>query len=110
MRTLPVAIVLSFAFAAVAGAQPPRIDAVTPAQAPIAGGTVVTVTGSAFDGATVTLDGSPIVPSAQSSTRIEFTAPAHDNGYALVRVATADGLYRPRPNRQAKGCRRHLVR
>jgi sugar lactone lactonase YvrE len=72
-------------------AQVPRISSVAPVQVPIAGGTLVTVRGSGFEGAAVTVDGSPIVATVESSTRIEFTAPAHDNGYALIAVVAAGG-------------------
>ncbi|HEX9670821.1 MAG TPA: IPT/TIG domain-containing protein [Thermoanaerobaculia bacterium] len=89
-KALPAALLL-FSLTAAAGAQAPRIDTLTPAQGPIAGATVVTVSGAGFVGATVELDGLPVVPSAQSATQIQFTTPARDNGYALVKVTTAGG-------------------
>jgi hypothetical protein len=71
--------------------QSPRIDAINPPNGPIAGGTVVTVTGSNFLGATLSLDQAAVTPQSISATAIQFKSPAHDNGIASVAVATAAG-------------------
>jgi sugar lactone lactonase YvrE len=61
----------------------------------------VTLTGSGFAGASVTLDQNPISPTSISDTQIRLTMPAHDNGYALIQVGTggassaAEFLYVP---------------
>ncbi len=82
---------------AAALAQQPRIDSVSPAQGPIAGGTIVTISGASFTGATLALDRAPITPLSQSDSEIRLQMPRHDNGYALVRIggAVAEFLYLP---------------
>jgi hypothetical protein len=95
----PIAILL-FAAAAAASAAP-RIDSVSPNQGPIAGGTVVTISGSGFAGASVTLDEKPIAPLSITDIQIQLSMPSHDNGYALIQVAAggtssaAEFLYIP---------------
>ncbi len=82
---------------AAAFAQQPRVDSIMPSQGPIAGGTIVTISGANFTGAAVTLDGSMITPQARSDSTITLAMPAHDNGYAIVSVggAYARFLYVP---------------
>ncbi len=78
-------------FAAVAGAQTPRIDSIDPARGPIAGGTLVTILGSGFDGTSVDIDSVAAVPTSRSDTRIQVQVPPHANGYALLRVSAPAG-------------------
>jgi len=71
--------------------QAPRIDSIDPAQGPIAGGTVVTITGANFQGATLSVDKAAVTPQSISATTIEFTSATHDNGIASIKVATTAG-------------------
>ncbi len=66
----------------------PRIDVISPAEGPIAGGTVVTIRGANFAGAAVKVDRSPIAPLSQSDAEIRLQMPARDNGYAILSVGT----------------------
>jgi trimeric autotransporter adhesin len=59
---------------------------IAPSQGPIAGGTVVTLTGSGFTGTTLKVDGVPIAPVSSSDTQIVFQTPAHDNGIASIQL------------------------
>jgi len=91
MGKIPTAAWVLIWFVAAVRGEPPHIDSLNPAQGPIAGGTLVTVTGGGFGGASVTLDGAAIAPDALSDMQLQFTAPPHDNGYALIQVTTAGG-------------------
>ncbi len=91
MGRTQAAVLLLAGLASVARAQAPHIDSLDPAQGPIAGGTAVTVSGSGFAGASVTLDGKSIAPLSISDTRIRIPMPPHDNGYAVVKVSTPAG-------------------
>jgi sugar lactone lactonase YvrE len=71
--------------------QAPRIDSIDPAQGPIAGGTVVTITGANFQSATLSVDKVAVTPQAISATTIKFTSATHDNGIASIKVATTAG-------------------
>jgi sugar lactone lactonase YvrE len=71
--------------------QSPRIDSIDPAQGPIAGGTVVTITGANFQGATLSVDKVAVTPQAISATAIKFVTAPHDNGIASLKVATSAG-------------------
>jgi sugar lactone lactonase YvrE len=71
--------------------QAPRIDSIDPAQGPIAGGTVVTITGANFQSATLSVDKVAVTPQAISATTIKFTSATHDNGIASIKVATGAG-------------------
>ena len=79
-----------------AGVQLPRvlpirptatIDLLTPSQGPIAGGTLVTISGAGFLDATVLVDGQPVTPLAQSDTSVVLRMALHDNGYVVIAVA-----------------------
>jgi len=74
-------------FVLVLAAVQPRIDSISPAQGPIAGGTVVTISGSGFAGAAVTLDRAPVVPLSQTDSVITLTMPRHGNGFALIGIS-----------------------
>lgn len=76
-------------------AEQPRIDSISPAEGPIAGGTIVTISGANFTGAAVKLDGGDIAPQSQSATEVRLQMPKHDNGYALIQVggASAEFIY-----------------
>ncbi|WP_396290266.1 choice-of-anchor G family protein [Curtobacterium sp. KT1] len=77
----------------------PTITTLDPDNGPVAGGTVVTVTGTGFtDDATVSVDGSdPIEADSVSDdgTELTFTTPAHDVGTVDVTVTTPAGTSDP---------------
>ncbi|WP_248704796.1 choice-of-anchor G family protein [Curtobacterium sp. MWU13-2055] len=77
----------------------PTITTLDPDNGPVAGGTVVTVTGTGFtDDATVSVDGSdPIEADSVSDdgTELTFTTPAHDAGTVDVTVTTPAGTSDP---------------
>ncbi|MBH0130969.1 IPT/TIG domain-containing protein [Salinibacterium sp. NK8237] len=66
----------------------PSVSGLTPSSGPLAGGTVVTITGTGFTGATgVTFDGDAgTLFEVVSDTEITVTSPAHAAGYAAVVV------------------------
>lgn len=68
---------------------------ISPSQGPIAGGTIVTISGASFSGAAVKFDGSPITPLSQTDTEVRLQTPKHDNGYALIQIggSAAEFLY-----------------
>ncbi len=71
---------------------PPVVGSVTPAAGPVAGGQVVTVTGSGFGaGMTVTVGGTSVSPSDVTATSFKFTTPAESAGYDQVQVTTGLG-------------------
>jgi len=74
-----------------------RIDSITPQQGPIGGGTVVTISGSGFAAASVTIDRTAVVPLSQTDAQVTLTMPPHDNGFALIGIggANAEFLYVP---------------
>jgi sugar lactone lactonase YvrE len=78
-------------------AQQPRIETLSPAQGPIAGGTIVSVRGANFTGASVALDRTPLAPLTQTDTQITVRMPPHDNGFAILGVGGAriEFLYVP---------------
>lgn len=84
---------LAGAFTYVAApAPPPAVTAVAPASGPVGGGTLVTVSGAAFQaGAAVTFDGAPAALLAASPDQLLVQAPAHSAGAVAVTVANADG-------------------
>jgi len=94
------ALVCLLAISGVAAAQP-LIQSINPAQGPITGGTQVTLTGSGFSGATLTLDGATVAPSSISDTQVVFQTPVRDNGIATLQLsgngpsAYAEFLYLP---------------
>jgi sugar lactone lactonase YvrE len=71
---------------AAAFAQQPRIDRVSPSQGPIRGGTIVTIAGENFRGATVRLDREVVAPLTLSDSEIQLRMPPHDNGYVVISV------------------------
>src|SRR5258708_6757206 len=89
MRTL-IAFYLSMAAGALLAQ--PRIDSVSPAQGPIAGGTIVTIKGANFSGAAISLDHAPITPIAQSDSEVRLGMPKHDNGYAVIAMSICAGV------------------
>jgi sugar lactone lactonase YvrE len=100
----PLALALVQAFAcAVALAQQPRIDRLSPDRAPIAGGTIVSIVGANLAGASVLLDNTAIVPLSQTASEIRLSMPQHDSGLVVVSVRNAEGtayaefLYIPPP-------------
>jgi RHS repeat-associated protein len=71
----------------------PAVTAVAPVSGPVKGGTVVTITGSGFGGATAVMFGTTPAASfsAVSSTKITATSPAHAAGAVDVTVTTPGG-------------------
>jgi hypothetical protein len=70
----------------------PVITGLNPTTGPIAGGTVVTITGTGFTGATtVTFDTTTVTPTVNSDTSITVTSPAHAAGQINVTVTTPIG-------------------
>ncbi|MFN3778955.1 MAG: IPT/TIG domain-containing protein [Brevundimonas aurantiaca] len=72
---------------------PPAITSVSPGSGSTAGGTSVTLSGTGFSssGNSVVIGGVSATPSAESSTSITFTTPAHAAGSVDIVVTTADG-------------------
>jgi hypothetical protein len=71
----------------------PVISSLSPDHGPAAGGTVVTITGTGFTGATgVTFDGTPATSyTVDSDTQITATTPAHTSGPVDVVVSSVGG-------------------
>ena len=79
---------------------PPTVTAVSPDNGPKGGGTVVTITGTGFTGATsVSFGGIPATSfTINSATQITATSPAQNNpGTINVIVTTPDGTSGPSP-------------
>ncbi|HSP14646.1 MAG TPA: IPT/TIG domain-containing protein [Thermoanaerobaculia bacterium] len=76
-----------------AAPNPPAISSFTPTGGTTAGGTVVAVTGSAFqNGASVKFGDTPAVSTTvNSSSSISAIAPAHDPGAVTLTVSNPDG-------------------
>jgi hypothetical protein len=76
-------------------APPPVITGVFPATGPISGGTVVTISGSGFTGATTVVfgNGDPAATFTVSAdgTQITATAPAHAAGAVNIKITTGSG-------------------
>lgn len=67
----------------------PGLTSISPSSGPVAGGTVVTLTGSAFTAqSTVQLDAATIPATYVSPTRIDVTMPPHSAGTADLFVST----------------------
>ncbi|MGQ3096389.1 MAG: IPT/TIG domain-containing protein [Brevundimonas aurantiaca] len=79
--------------AVVSVSTPPAITNVSPGSGSTAGGTSVTLSGTGFSssGNSVVIGGVSATPSAESSTSITFTTPAHAAGSVDIVVTTADG-------------------
>ena len=85
----------------------PRVTAVQPSSGPSTGGTVVTVTGTAFaPGAVVKVGSATVQPLSVTDTQIVLVTPPHLPGTAPVTVSNPDGeffilgqgfLYEPGP-------------
>jgi hypothetical protein len=74
----------------------PLVLAVFPRGGPVEGGTVVTITGTGFTGATsVQFDGASVVPSTVTDTSITVTAPPHAPDVVNVLVVTPRGTSVP---------------
>lgn len=69
----------------------PRIDSLSPAEGPIAGGTIVTIRGSDLATATFRIDEVLVTPNSQSQVEVRLRMPAHDHGYALIEAANTAG-------------------
>ncbi|QIK10773.1 hypothetical protein G7Z12_36655 [Streptomyces sp. ID38640] len=90
VTTAAGAVTLPGAFTYVAA---PTTSGITPAQGPVAGGTLVTITGTDLIGATVTLCGRPAsnVIVNPAGTQITATTPPGSPGTAAVTVTTPGG-------------------
>jgi hypothetical protein len=72
----------------------PTVTAVDPNAGPLAGGTVVTISGTNIAGATAVTFGTTNAPGftyINNGTQIRVTAPAHSSGQVAVRVTTPGG-------------------
>jgi hypothetical protein len=78
----------------------PTVTAVAPNNGPVAGGTVVTIAGTGFQGgATVSFGGSPASSIVVvNATTITAVTPAHATGAAGVTVTNPDAMNGTRPN------------
>ncbi|KQZ08882.1 hypothetical protein ASD23_11075 [Agromyces sp. Root1464] len=71
----------------------PALTALTPDSGPVAGGTIVSITGTGLADATgVTIDGGSVTFTQVSDTEITFTTPAHAVGPVDVVVTTPGGV------------------
>lgn len=86
-----LAALLSLSVAGSALAQMPRVDYITPAQGPIAGGTSVTIRGANFSGAAITINRAPLTPTVHFDSEIQFVTPPQDNGIAVIRIRNSAG-------------------
>ncbi|MFD6053647.1 IPT/TIG domain-containing protein [Agromyces sp. NPDC060279] len=74
----------------------PAITSLAPDEGPTAGGTLVTITGTALAGATeVSVDGASLAFTQLSGTQVTFTTAAHAAGPVDVTVTTAGGESAP---------------
>jgi hypothetical protein len=71
----------------------PNITRISPAGGPVAGGTMVTITGTGFTGLTSVKFGTTggIAPTSVTPTRITIGSPAHAAGAVDIRVTTPGG-------------------
>lgn len=74
-------------------AQQPRIDSISPSEGPISGGTVVTIKGANFSGASIAIDRQPILPLSQSDAELRLQMPPHPNGFAIVSLTGSGTSY-----------------
>lgn len=88
-RNLAISIALT---SVAAFAQAPRIDSVSPSEGPIAGGTIVTITGANLAGSVLELDRARLAPITLSDTEMRFQTPPHDNGFAVITASTERGV------------------
>src|SRR5580765_7737648 len=86
------ALPISNGFTYVAPPSPPSVSSISPSSGTTAGGTAVTITGSAFvSGATVTIGGTAATGvNVGSATSIAATTPAHAAGGTDVVVRNPD--------------------
>ena len=80
----------------------PLITSISPSSGPMTGGTVVTITGFNFTGATAVMFGSTAATNftLDSDTQITATAPAETGGPVDITVTTADGTSAAEPDDQ----------
>ncbi|MDO9324635.1 MAG: IPT/TIG domain-containing protein [Methanoregula sp.] len=71
---------------------PPIVSSISPASGTLAGGTLVTITGTGFtDASTVSFGGIPTVVTYLSATQVRVTSPAGGAGVVELTVTTAGG-------------------
>jgi large repetitive protein len=73
---------------------PPVITAISPTSGPTTGGTVITITGVRFSGATAVrfgVGGPAVTPSSVTDSQVRVTAPAHAAGAVTLFVETPGG-------------------
>ncbi|MFF3689572.1 IPT/TIG domain-containing protein [Streptomyces sp. NPDC002187] len=77
----------------------PSLSSVSPAQSAVAGGTVVTLTGTSMSGATAVRFGGTTAPSftVNSATQVTAVTPARPAGASSVTVTTPGGTSNPLP-------------
>jgi sugar lactone lactonase YvrE len=63
-----------------------RIDSINPSRGPISGGTALTLLGSGFTSATLTVDRVVTSPLSRTDSQIVFRTPRHNNGIASIAV------------------------
>jgi sugar lactone lactonase YvrE len=76
---------------AAAFAQEPRIDAIVPSRGPIAGGTVVTLSGANLGEVVVTLDRQPLVSLSRTAAEVRLQMPPHNNGFVVLSARNGSG-------------------
>jgi len=93
MRYLFLIVAICFANVCLAGFPVPTVTAVSPNTGAPAGGNTVTVTGTAFTGASAVQFGANLATpfTVDSATQITATAPAGASGTVDVRVTTQGG-------------------
>jgi len=75
-----------------AAASTVNVTSLSPANGPVAGGTVVTITGTGFTGTVlVNFGGTTVTPTVVNSTTLTVTSPAHAAGVVDVLVTTSAG-------------------
>ncbi|MFM9135295.1 MAG: IPT/TIG domain-containing protein [bacterium] len=69
----------------------PAVTSMVPDSGPAAGGSSVTLSGTYLTGGTVEVGGTPVTPTVNTATSIEFVTPAASGGPAIVTVTTSGG-------------------
>ena len=71
----------------------PRVQGISPESGPTSGGTVVTITGTGFAGATgVSFNGQLIAPTSVTTTQVVVVTPPHAAGIVHLRVIAPGGI------------------
>jgi hypothetical protein len=87
-----LALLFIATFATASAASPPSVDGISPTSGSTSGGTVITITGHGFAGATsVAFGAGSAVPDVINDQTLTVVAPAHDAGLVHLRVTTPAG-------------------